>query len=267
MSTKSQWYQRHAGEVATVAKADATSSRRASVEFQTEWGGLLMSQPGRLRGNRGQCQGAATEAKFLHSDCGPLTGLGALMPCMRTPTVSDVFLLVLKRPTPSQTKMWTRQCLRFWVDEEQHESVENLWPGSHNDTCIYFEVVNQHNARILQGGRGSIQFVTHYQHSSTQQRIGVTTVARSRADMQSQLKHIEAAFDQEAAATLMARLGVFRAESEEGPDMLRWLDRQLIRLCQKFGQYNEEDPVSFRLSDSFSLHSQFMFHFRRSPFL
>lgn len=28
----------------------------------------------------------------------------------------------------------------------------------------------------------------------------------------------------------MARLGVFRAESEEGPDVLRWLDRQLIRL-------------------------------------
>lgn len=29
---------------------------------------------------------------------------------------------------------------------------------------------------------------------------------------------------------LMARLGVFRAESEEGPDVMRWLDRQLIRL-------------------------------------
>lgn len=28
----------------------------------------------------------------------------------------------------------------------------------------------------------------------------------------------------------MARLGVFRAESEEGPDVMRWLDRQLIRL-------------------------------------
>lgn len=65
----------------------------------------------------------------------------------------------------------------------------------------------------------------------------------------------------------MARLGVFRAESEEGPDVLRWLDRQLIRLCQKFGQYNKEDPTSFRLSDSFSLYPQFMFHLRRSPFL
>lgn len=31
---------------------------------------------------------------------------------------------------------------------------------------------------------------------------------------------------------LMARLGVYRAESEEGPDVLRWLDRQLIRLVR-----------------------------------
>ncbi|KAH0514629.1 Protein transport protein Sec23B [Microtus ochrogaster] len=132
---------------------------------------------------------------------------------------------------------------------------------------IYFEVVNQHNAPIPQGGRGAIQFVTQYQHSSTQKRIRVTTIARNWADAQSQLRHIEAAFDQEAAAVLMARLGVFRAESEEGPDVLRWLDRQLIRLCQKFGQYNKEDPASFRLSDSFSLYPQFMFHLRRSPFL
>lgn len=54
----------------------------------------------------------------------------------------------------------------------------------------------------------------------------------SWADAQTQLQHIEAAFDQEAAAVLMARLGVYRAESEEGPDVLRWLDRQLIRLVR-----------------------------------
>ncbi|NP_001086405.1 Sec23 homolog B, COPII coat complex component L homeolog [Xenopus laevis] len=107
--------------------------------------------------------------------------------------------------------------------------------------AIYFEVVNQHNAPIPQGGRGAVQFLTQYQHSSTQKRIRVTTIARNWADAQSQIQHIEAAFDQEAAAVLMARLGVYRAETEEGPDVLRWLDRQLIRL--------------------------FMFHLRRSPFL
>ncbi|NWQ67002.1 SC23A protein, partial [Neopipo cinnamomea] len=133
--------------------------------------------------------------------------------------------------------------------------------------AIYFEVVNQHNAPIPQGSRGAVQFVTQYQHSSMEKRIRVTTVARNWADAQSQLQHIEAAFDQEAAAVLMARLGVYRAESEEGPDVLRWLDRQLIRLCQKFGQYNKDDPNSFRLSESFSLYPQFMFHLRRSPFL
>ncbi|KAK2531894.1 Sec23b [Columba guinea] len=133
--------------------------------------------------------------------------------------------------------------------------------------AIYFEVVNQHNAPIPQGGRGAVQFVTQYQHSSMQKRIRVTTIARNWADAQTQLQHIEAAFDQEAAAVLMARLGVYRAESEEGPDVLRWLDRQLIRLCQKFGQYNKDDPNSFRLSESFSLYPQFMFHLRRSPFL
>nr|KAG8542225.1 hypothetical protein GDO81_027203 [Engystomops pustulosus] len=133
--------------------------------------------------------------------------------------------------------------------------------------AMYFEVVNQHNAPIPQGGRGAIQFVTQYQHSSTHRRIRVTTVARNWADAQTQLQHIEAAFDQEAGAVLMARLGVYRAETEEGPDVLRWLDRQLIRLCQKFGQYNKDDPTSFRLSDAFSLYPQFMFHLRRSPFL
>uniref|UniRef100_A0A672H1H6 Protein transport protein SEC23 n=1 Tax=Salarias fasciatus TaxID=181472 RepID=A0A672H1H6_SALFA len=106
---------------------------------------------------------------------------------------------------------------------------------------VYFEVVNQHNAPVPQGGRGAVQFVTQYQHSNTQRRIRVTTIARNWADAQSQIQHIETSFDQEAAAVLMARLGVFRAESEEGPDVLRWLDRQLIRL--------------------------FMFHLRRSPFL
>lgn len=127
----------------------------------------------------------------------------------------------------------------------------------------------QHNAPIPQGGRGAIQFVTQYQHASGQRRIRVTTTARkygasssghtvysalitlqrcalqhtqhltsclipcSWADAQTQIQSIAASFDQEAAAILMARLAVYRAETEEGPDVLRWLDRQLIRLVRR----------------------------------
>ncbi|XP_006835391.1 PREDICTED: protein transport protein Sec23A isoform X2 [Chrysochloris asiatica] len=133
--------------------------------------------------------------------------------------------------------------------------------------AVYFEVVNQHNAPIPQGGRGAVQFVTQYQHSSGQRRIRVTTIARNWADAQTQIQNIAASFDQEAAAILMARLAIYRAETEEGPDVLRWLDRQLIRLCQKFGEYHKDDPSSFRFSETFSLYPQFMFHLRRSPFL
>ena len=52
----------------------------------------------------------------------------------------------------------------------------------------------------------------------------------SWADASTNLQHISAGFDQEAAAVLMARIAVYRAETDDGPDVLRWLDRMLIRL-------------------------------------
>ena len=47
-------------------------------------------------------------------------------------------------------------------------------------------------------------------------------------------------FDQEAAAVLMARITLFKAEQDDGADVLRWVDRMLIRLCQKFADYIEK---------------------------
>ncbi|XP_021966081.1 protein transport protein Sec23A isoform X2 [Folsomia candida] len=134
---------------------------------------------------------------------------------------------------------------------------------------MFFEIVNQHGAPIPQGGRGCIQFITQYQHATGQQRVRVTTIARNWADATANLYHISAGFDQECAAVLMARLAVFRAESasDEGSDVLRWVDRMLIRICQKFGEYNKDDPGSFRLAENFTLYPQFMFHLRRSQFL
>ena len=74
-------------------------------------------------------------------------------------------------------------------------------------------------------------------------------------------------FDQEAAAVSMARIAVFKSEMENGADVLRWLDRVLIRLCQRFAEFRKDDPNSFRLADNFSLYPQFIFHLRRSQFL
>jgi len=76
-----------------------------------------------------------------------------------------------------------------------------------------------------------------------------------------------ASFDQEAAAVMMARIAVNRVESEDSAEILRWLDRSLIRLCSKFAEYRKDDPSSFRLAPSFTLFPQFMFHLRRSQFM
>ena len=133
--------------------------------------------------------------------------------------------------------------------------------------ALFFEVVNQHNAPIPQGGRGHVQFITQYQHSSGQKRVRVTTMARNWVDASINVQHVAAGFDQETACCLMARMAMFRAESEDVQDVLRWLDRMLIRLCQKFGDYHKDDPNSFRFSEQFSLYPQFMFHLRRSQFL
>jgi hypothetical protein len=41
---------------------------------------------------------------------------------------------------------------------------------------------------------------------------------------------IAASFDQECASVAMARIAVYRSDTEEGSDVLRWLDKMLIRL-------------------------------------
>lgn len=65
----------------------------------------------------------------------------------------------------------------------------------------------------------------------------------------------------------MARIAVHKAETDDGADVIRWLDRTLIKLCQKYADYNKDDPQSFRLAPNFSLYPQFTYYLRRSQFL
>src|ERR1700744_2109467 len=65
----------------------------------------------------------------------------------------------------------------------------------------------------------------------------------------------------------MSRIAVFKADVDDAQDILRWVDRMLIRLCSRFAEYRKDDPTSFRLEKNFTLYPQFMFHLRRSQFL
>mmetsp|Transcript_31306 Transcript_31306/g.45634 ORF Transcript_31306/g.45634 Transcript_31306/m.45634 type:complete len:810 (+) Transcript_31306:97-2526(+) len=142
--------------------------------------------------------------------------------------------------------------------------------------AIYFDVTNPGTTPLSSNKRRYIQFLTRYLHSSGKTRIRSTTLVGNwqNAEGQDQQQQqamannpVKLSFDQEAAAVLTARVAVHRTETEDVADVLRWIDRSLIRLCTKFADYRPDDPSSFRLSPEFSLYPQFMFHLRRSQFL
>ena len=59
--------------------------------------------------------------------------------------------------------------------------------------------------------------------------------------------------DQETAAVLMARYAVYQTNDQESMDVIRWLDRQLIKLVARFAEYKKDDPSTFKLYHKFSL--------------
>uniref|UniRef100_A0A2P2M8G4 Protein transport protein SEC23 n=2 Tax=Rhizophora mucronata TaxID=61149 RepID=A0A2P2M8G4_RHIMU len=112
-----------------------------------------------------------------------------------------------------------------------------------------------------------LQFLTSYQNSEGHKLLQVTTLTRRWLDGAVSSEELVQGFDQETAAVVMARLASLKMEIEEGFDATRWLDRNLIRLCSKFGDYRKDDPSSFTLNPCFSLFPQFMFNLRRSQFV
>lgn len=132
--------------------------------------------------------------------------------------------------------------------------------------AFFFEVCNQFASASQPGTAFIIQFITKYRRSNGQVRVRVTTTARRWVDG-SQVEQLVAGFDQEAAAAVISRLALQKAVGEDVVEVITWLDNLLIRFASKFGDYNKEDPESFRLSSNLSLFPQLIFYLRRSQFL
>jgi len=133
-----------------------------------------------------------------------------------------------------------------------------------NTTLSFFFDVTSQNA-LPQGKQSFLQFHTAYLHPSGRKRLRVTTVSNRYTD--ANMTDIASGFDQEAAAVLMARYSVQKTENEDPLDVLRWVDRMLIRLVAKFADYRKDEPASLNLAPEFSIFPQFMYHLRRSNFL
>jgi protein transport protein SEC23 len=114
-----------------------------------------------------------------------------------------------------------------------------------------------------------LQIATRYRHPTGRTHLRVTTLAKPMRSLDHPQGHaaIRVGFDQEAAAVLMTRYVLTRTESETPLELMRLLDRILIRFASKFGKYTKDDPNSFSLAPELAFYPQFMFHLRRSQFL
>ncbi|KAJ3450735.1 protein transport protein sec23 [Anaeramoeba flamelloides] len=132
---------------------------------------------------------------------------------------------------------------------------------------FYFSVIKNEKNPVDPKRVGIIQFKTISYDSDGNIKIRVTTSGHKFSDFASNPNIIKQSFDQEAAAVLVSRLAVMRTKTEKIGTILRWLDKSLIQVCQKFANFNKNNISSFQLSPYFSYYPQFMFHFRRSHFM
>ncbi|ELP89580.1 Sec23 protein, putative, partial [Entamoeba invadens IP1] len=138
----------------------------------------------------------------------------------------------------------------------------------HSSFCLLFEVVNPDTNPLPVGRQGIVQIITSYKDTVGRTYTRVTTICRLFSNLsQEGLSKISAGFDQETAAVVLARCASYKADAESGRDAMRWLDRALLRTCNKFGQFRKDEPASFTLGPNFSILPQFMYHLRRSHFL
>ncbi|CAD2213268.1 protein transport protein SEC23 [Angomonas deanei] len=109
------------------------------------------------------------------------------------------------------------------------------------------------------------QIITRYE-TGFEKRTRVSTLTVGRV-MKPTIQQLTVAFDQETAAVLLARQALYKTDTLPPLEVLRWLDRTVLRLVRKFAQYTKNDPHSLRLPNEFTLFPQFMYHLRRSGYL
>ncbi|KAG5464492.1 hypothetical protein LSCM1_00682 [Leishmania martiniquensis] len=131
--------------------------------------------------------------------------------------------------------------------------------------AIYYDTASAPSGEAARNPLRYTQIVTRYEIGQ-ETRTRVTTLTLRQAQ-NPPIQDLVAAFDQETAAVLLAREAVHKTDSMPLFDVLRWLDRTVVRLVSRFGQYTKDQPDSLRLPKEFVYFPAFMYHLRRSGYL
>eukprot|EP00672_Neobodo_designis_P024533 CAMPEP_0174834324 /NCGR_PEP_ID=MMETSP1114-20130205/4759_1 /TAXON_ID=312471 /ORGANISM="Neobodo designis, Strain CCAP 1951/1" /LENGTH=751 /DNA_ID=CAMNT_0016068231 /DNA_START=58 /DNA_END=2313 /DNA_ORIENTATION=- len=212
---------------------------------------------------RGQLK-ASIERFFERTSSGALAmGLNATMDVHTSPTLKVTGVIGQcigtgkRSPSVAETEVGlggTSQWATSYVD-------------SRSTYAVFFEPgVPPPNQQPTDKSSRFAQFVLRYQQGQTE-RIRVITV-RHQVAQTTNFAELGQTFDQVAAAVLLARIAVHRAEQgAQHFDVLRWIDKHVIRLVSRFGDYAKDQPESLKLAPHFSNFPLFMFHLRRSAYI
>ena len=147
----------------------------------------------------------------------------------------------------------TTLCFLFDINQQEQEKNNN----------------NNNNKEEEEEEYGYIQFITTYLSSYSTLITRVTTIGVQFSNPKTKIgrDRIISGFDQEASAVILARLATYKADNEFEPDLMRWVDNNLIKLVQKFCEYRGNNINSFKLPREFLLFPQFIYYLRRSQFI
>ena len=157
-------------------------------------------------------------------------------------------------------------------DQRIGEAGTKVWAlggMDHNSTYSFILDINNNIANQLPK-QGYIQIQTSYIAGDRSHRLKVTTITRKfLSDLSTPVKthQMGESFDQDASIVMIARLSIFKGLTEDSKEILRWLDKCLIRLITKFAKYNKDDINSFKLTPEFYYFPQYIFYLRRSYFI
>ncbi|CCW63237.1 unnamed protein product [Phytomonas sp. EM1] len=135
---------------------------------------------------------------------------------------------------------------------------------SYSTYAVYFDASPSQTDAAKQLFRYT-QFITRYEQGN-EIRTRVTTLAHRQMN-NPPIQDLVAAFDQEATAVLLARQAIHNTDNMPLFDVLRWLDRTLVRLVSRFGNYTKNQPSTLRLPQEFVYLPAFIYHLRRSGYL
>lgn len=142
--------------------------------------------------------------------------------------------------------------------------------GGINANSTYTFILDTNNTTDFPNKDCFIQLVTTYVAGDRSYRMRVSTIKKKIIQSLSSPESIDQignSFDQEAAVVLLTRMCIHKGETEEPREILKWVDKTLLRLMSKFAQYFKGISTSFKLTPKFQYFPQFMFYLRRSTFI